>query len=123
MDGTQHYSPREEMTNIISHAIGLGLSIVALLLMLIRASESGNSLYIVSAAIFGISLIALYAASTLYHGAKDPKVRSRLRITTTPLSISSSQVPTPRLRLSHSMAGWGGRFLGCPGVWQLPGWF
>jgi len=80
MDGTHHYTPVEEMTNIISHAVGLVLSIVALLLMLIRASESGHTLYIVSAAIFGASLIALYAASTLYHSAKDPKVRSRLRI-------------------------------------------
>ena len=68
------------MTNIISHAIGLILSIIALLLMLIRASESGSVLYIISAAIFGISLIALYAASTMYHSAKDPKVRSRLRV-------------------------------------------
>jgi len=68
------------MTNIISHATGLILSIIALLLMLIRASESGSVLYIISAAIFGISLIALYAASTMYHSAKDPKVRSRLRI-------------------------------------------
>ena len=76
----QHYSPREEMTNIISHAVGLVLSIVALLLMLIRASASGSTLHIVSAAIFGFSLIALYAASTLYHSAKNPKVRSRLRI-------------------------------------------
>ena len=80
MDGTQHYSPLEEMTNIISHAVGLVLSTVALLLMLIRAGESGDTLHIVSAAIFGASLIALYAASTLYHGAKDPNVRARLRI-------------------------------------------
>lgn len=81
MYGTQRYTPLEEMTNIISHAIGLVFSIVALLLMLIRASESGNTLHIVSAAIFGASLIALYGASTLYHSAKDPRVRSHLRIT------------------------------------------
>ena len=80
MDGTQHYSPLEEKTNIISHAIGLFLSIVALLLMLVRAGQNGSTLQIVSAAIFGASLIALYAASTLYHSAKDPKVRARLRI-------------------------------------------
>ena len=108
MDGTQHYSPREEMTNIISHAIGLGLSIVALLLMLIRASESGNSLYIVSAAIFGISLIALYAASTLYHGAKDPKVRSRLRINdhaTIYILIAGTYTPFTLITL-NGWVGW-----------------
>lgn len=80
MDTTHHYSPLEEKTNIISHAIGLFLSVVALLLMLVRASGSGDVLHVISAAIFGASLIALYAASTLYHGARDPKVRARLRI-------------------------------------------
>ncbi len=68
------------MTNIISHAMGLLLSVVALLLMLVRASDSGDILYIASAAIFGASLVALYTASMLYHSAKDPIIRNRLRI-------------------------------------------
>jgi hemolysin III len=108
MDGTQHYSPREEMTNIISHAVGLVLSIVALLLMLIRASESGNFLHIVSAAIFGASLIALYAASTLYHSAKDPKVRSRLRINdhaTIYILIAGTYTPFTLITL-NGWVGW-----------------
>ncbi len=77
---TKHYSPLEEKTNIISHAIGLVLSIVALVLMLVRASQNGDVWYVVSAGIFGASLIALYAASTLYHSAKNPVRRVRLRI-------------------------------------------
>ena len=108
MDGTQHYTPLEEMTNIISHAIGLILSIVALLLMLIRASESGNTLHIVSAAIFGVSLIALYAASTLYHSAKDPKVRSRLRINdhaTIYILIAGTYTPFTLITL-NGWVGW-----------------
>lgn len=68
------------MTNIVSHAVGLLLSIVGLLLMLLRAGDSGDVLRIVSAAIFGAGLIALYLASTLYHSARDPKTRSRLRV-------------------------------------------
>ena len=80
MDTAHHYSPLEEKTNIISHAIGLFLSVVALLLMLVRAGGSGDILHIIGAGIFGVSLIALYAASTLYHSARDPKVRARLRI-------------------------------------------
>ena len=68
------------MTNIISHAVGLLLSIVGLLLMLLRAGDTGDVLRIISAAIFGAGLIALYLASTLYHSARDPKARSRLRV-------------------------------------------
>jgi len=108
MDETKHYSPREEMTNIMSHAIGLVLSIVALLLMLIRASGSGNTLHIVSAAIFGASLIALYAASTLYHSAKDPKIRSRLRINdhaTIYILIAGTYTPFTLITL-NGWVGW-----------------
>ena len=80
MGEIQHYSPLEEKINVISHAIGLVLSIVALVLMLVRASQYGNAWHVVGASIFGASLIALYAASTFYHSARDPDVRSRLRI-------------------------------------------
>jgi hemolysin III len=76
----QHYSPLEEKTNIISHAVGFFLGIVALVLMVVRASLYGNAWHIVGVSIFGASLVCLYAASTIYHSSKDPKVRARLRV-------------------------------------------
>lgn len=108
MDTTNHYSPLEEKTNIVSHAIGLGLSIMALLLMLLRASGSGNVLHIISAGIFGLSLIALYAASTFYHSAKDPKKRARLRINdhaTIYILIAGTYTPFTLVTLS-GWVGW-----------------
>lgn len=80
MDAIKYYSPLEEKTNIVSHAIGLVLSTAALVLMLIRASLYGNGWHIVGVGIFGASLISLYAASTFYHSARNPTLRSRLRI-------------------------------------------
>ena len=80
IEGIKYYSPGEERINIISHAIGFVLSIVALVLLLIRASAHGNAWHIVSFGIFGLSLVFLYAASTLYHSAKKPESRNRLRI-------------------------------------------
>ncbi len=74
------YPPREEKINIISHALGLLLSIIGFVLLVIHASVHGNVWHIVSFAIFGASLISLYAASTFYHSAKNPLVRRRLRI-------------------------------------------
>ena len=96
------------MTNIVSHAAGLVLSVVALVLMLIRASGSGEALYIVSAAIFGASLIALYAASTFYHSARDPVVRARLRINdhaTIYILIAGSYTPFTLVTL-NGWVGW-----------------
>lgn len=74
------YTRSEEATNIISHAIGFFLGIAALVLMVVRASLHGDAWHIVGASIFGAGLIILYAASTFYHSARKPKLRSRLRV-------------------------------------------
>lgn len=74
------YPPAEEKLNILSHAIGFVLSIIALALLVIHAAGSGSILNIVSVGIYGVSLVVLYAASTLYHKAKKPKLRKRLKI-------------------------------------------
>lgn len=76
----KYYSPIEEKINIISHAIGFILSIVALVLLVRHAYLHGNVWQIVSFSIFGASLIILYAASTFYHSAKKSELRNRLKI-------------------------------------------
>ncbi|HHG83957.1 MAG TPA: hemolysin III family protein [Bacteroidetes bacterium] len=58
---------REERLNTLTHGFGVLLSIAGLVIMLVVASQSGSALSIVCAAIFGATLIALYAASTVYH--------------------------------------------------------
>ena len=80
IEGIKHYSPLEEKTNIISHAIGFILSIVALVLLVTHANQYGNIWHVVSFSIFGASLIVLYGASTFYHSTKKPELRSRLRV-------------------------------------------
>jgi hemolysin III len=108
MDGLKHYTPLEEKTNIISHAIGLVLSIAALVLLVLRASLYGNAWHIVSASIFGFSLISLYAASTCYHSATDPKRRSRLRVidhATIYVLIAGTYTPFTLVTLNGSI-GW-----------------
>lgn len=79
-DDTKHYSPLEERINITSHAFGFLLSLVALALLTTHASLNGNAWHVVSFGIFGASLVVLFAASTIYHSAKNPELRSRLRI-------------------------------------------
>jgi hemolysin III len=80
MEGIKHYSPREEKTNIISHAIGIFLSIVALVILVTHANQYGTVWHVVSFSIFGASLVILFTASTFYHIAKKPALRRRLRI-------------------------------------------
>ena len=77
---TQQYSNLEEKLNVWSHAFGIFLSIIALVLLMTKAIEKGNTWMMISFPIFGISLILLYLASTLYHSAKDPSKRFKLKI-------------------------------------------
>ena len=76
----QFYSPTEEKLNIWSHAVGIFLSIIALVLLIVKAVEQNNVWMMVSFPIFGISLIVLYLASTLYHASKHPEKRFKLKI-------------------------------------------
>ena len=104
----KHYSAAEERINIGSHALGFILSIIALVLLVRHALMYGNIWHIVSFAVFGMSLITLYAASTIYHSAKSPAVRSKLRIidhATIYILIAGTYTPFTLVTLG-GIAGW-----------------
>ena len=75
-----YYEPKEEKLNVISHGIGLVLSIVALVLLVVYSSIYGSVWHIISFSIYGASLVLLYAASTFYHYVQNPKLRYKLNI-------------------------------------------
>jgi hemolysin III len=57
----------KEPGNTITHLIGAILSFVGLIYMLYEAVRVGSGLYLAGGLVFGLSLIALYSASTVYH--------------------------------------------------------
>ncbi len=70
----------EEIGNAISHGIGLGLSIAALVILVYIGVKYGDSRYVVSYSIYGSSLVILYLASTLYHSVPEGKVKDLFKI-------------------------------------------
>ena len=70
--GAKFYPPVEEKINIASHTLGLLLSIAALTVLVRTSYATGDPWNIVIFGIFGLSLILLYATSTLYHSATEP---------------------------------------------------
>ena len=70
----------EEIANSITHGIGAGLSIAALVILVVLASRRGDAWRIVSFSIYGASLILLYMSSTLYHSFVNPKIKNIFRI-------------------------------------------
>ncbi len=79
-DRLTFYHPQEERYNVISHGIGLILSIFAFIALVSYASLYGTVWHIISFTIYGTSLVLLYSASTLYHFVQEPKLRYKLNI-------------------------------------------
>lgn len=76
---SRDYSFREEIWHSCIHGIGILLSVSALSILCVYAGESGDGTKIASAIVFGLSLIILYSASTLYHAIYMPRTKSILQ--------------------------------------------
>lgn len=63
----------EEVVNILTHGIGIGLAIAALTLLVVFAGIKGDAWAIVSCAIFGVTMITLYFGSTMCHATIGKK--------------------------------------------------
>jgi len=74
------YSKKEERLNVLSHGLGLALSIVAFPFLILKSLEYKDFWEISSFIIYGLSMMILYAASTFYHAEKNPKKRRKLNI-------------------------------------------
>lgn len=74
------YSHTEEVINSLTHGIGVGLSVVGTALLVTFAAQQGDPWKIISFSIFGFSLTLLYAASTLYHGFRNPALRRAFKM-------------------------------------------
>lgn len=80
MDNESYYTKGEEIANAVTHGIGALLAIAALILLIVFSSLYGDSWYIVSYTIFGVSLVILYSASTLYHSLPGRKTKDIFQI-------------------------------------------
>lgn len=57
----------EEILNVLTHGIGIGLAIAGLTLLVVFAAMYGNAWSVVSCAIFGVTMFTLYFGSTMCH--------------------------------------------------------
>ena len=102
------YERKEEVINVITHFIGLILSVAGLALLVTFASIYGNVWHIVSFSIFGSTLVILYLASTLYHSTKRKSLRRKLNVfdhSAIYLLIAGTYTPFCLVTL-HGWVGW-----------------
>lgn len=73
------YTVREEIWSRLIHGIGIALSLAGLIVLVTLAAQNGNVWVVVSTAIFGVSMVVLYTASTLYHAIPNPEIKLKLK--------------------------------------------
>lgn len=108
---------REEIANSITHGVGLGLSVAGLIVLVVLACLKGGALHIVSCSVYGATLVTLYAASTLYHGFRSPRLKHAFKIVdhcSIYLLIAGTYTPFTLVMLRD---GWGWSLFGL--VWSL----
>ena len=74
------YTRGEETFNFVSHVAGGGIAIVLLVLAVVRACLHRDSWAISTAAIYGLSLVSVYAISSVYHGLRPERAKKVLQV-------------------------------------------
>ena len=62
------YTRGEEIMNMVTHIVGGGIGVLVLIFCVAKAALKGNLLGVIGSAIFGGTMICLYAVSSVYHG-------------------------------------------------------
>jgi hemolysin III len=68
------------MANTLTHAVGVVAAVAGGAALITLASLRGDPWKIVSSVVFVATLILLYTASTLYHAARSPALKGRLKV-------------------------------------------
>lgn len=74
------YTPGEEIFNCLSHALGAVFGAVCLVLCLLRSAGLRNGWAVVSSAVYGGSMIALYTMSSVYHGLRKGTAKKVMQV-------------------------------------------
>lgn len=64
------YSHGEEVMNMVTHIVGGAMGIAVLILCILRAHQANHPTEILASTVYGISMIALYTVSSVYHGLR-----------------------------------------------------
>ena len=75
-----NYTQGEEVMNMVTHIVGGGMGVIALILCTALTVARGNIYGAVGSAIYGFSMIALYTMSSVYHGMRPGTAKKVMQI-------------------------------------------
>ncbi|WP_249315841.1 PAQR family membrane homeostasis protein TrhA [Gehongia tenuis] len=103
------YTLAEEIMNAVTHGVGALISLAGCVILIVMACLQRDAYKIVSAAIYGLSLVTLFTMSTLYHAITHPGAKRIFRIfdhTSIFVLIAGSYTPLTLVLLRESGWGW-----------------
>ena len=72
--------PHEERWNALSHGAGAVAAIIGAVVLVTLAALQGDGGRLAAAIVFGVALVVLYVASTLYHSSAHPHTKAQLKV-------------------------------------------
>ncbi len=102
------YTLGEELMNSITHGVGAGLGIAALVLCIVKSCNPLDGYKLASSIVFGITVTLLYLMSCLYHALKVNRAKRVFRVfdhCTIFLLIAGTYTPYTLITL-HGTTGW-----------------
>ena len=115
------YTRGEEICNMVTHIVGGALGILATILCPITGARHHSTCAIISGAIFGFSMLVLYAVSSVYHGLSPrlfgKKVMQVLDHCTIYFLIAGSYMPVTLCTIRPVSPFWGWMLFGV--VWAI----
>ena len=73
-------SAREELANSVSHGFGLVAAVIGTPILLLTAFYHGSFSFLIGTAIFTVTMLLVYLASTVYHAWPQTRVKSILQV-------------------------------------------
>ena len=114
---TRGQSGGEEIANVVSHGVGLAVSLAAAPILIAHTAAQGNALQTLGASVFAASMVLLYLTSTLYHALPHSRAKRVFRVVEHSgiyLLIAGTYTP---FTLGVLRGAWGWTLLGL--IWSL----
>jgi len=72
--------PDDEWANVLTHLLGIIFSLVAIPTLLITGSAKGMWYHLIGLLVFGLSMLLVYSASTIYHLVRRVHLKKRWQL-------------------------------------------
>ncbi len=74
------YTKGQERFNEVSHIVGGAMGVVALVLCIVKAALDNNTAGVLTGIVYGLSMIALYTMSSIYHGLVPGRAKKVMQV-------------------------------------------